>query len=226
MLNIERELVFTAVLKTEIEEEREAVIPLERVENALLKRIFDVLFSLAFLITVFPVIYVVVGIAIRLGSPGPVFFVQEREGKRGRNFRCYKFRSMRANADAKQACPGDPRITRFGKFIRRSNIDELPQFINVFKGDMSVVGPRPHPVWLNDKFSVVINNYGKRHTVKPGITGLAQVSGFRGETKNVEDMEGRVARDIWYMKHWTFWMDVRIVVMTVVNMFRGEKNAY
>ncbi|GHV47635.1 hypothetical protein FACS1894181_01480 [Bacteroidia bacterium] len=226
MLNIERELVFTAVLKTEIEEERKAVIPLERVENALLKRIFDILFSLAFLVTVFPVIYVVVGIVIRLSSPGPVFFVQEREGKRGRSFRCYKFRSMRVNMDTKQACPDDPRITRFGKFIRRTNIDELPQFINVFKGDMSVVGPRPHPVWLNDKFSVVINNYGKRHTVKPGITGLAQVSGFRGETKNVEDMEGRVARDIWYMKHWTFWMDVRIVVMTVVNMFRGEKNAY
>jgi putative colanic acid biosynthesis UDP-glucose lipid carrier transferase len=133
---------------------------------------------------------------------------------------------MRNNAEVKQASPDDPRITRLGRFIRRTNIDELPQFINVLKGDMSVVGPRPHPLWLNEKFSAVICDYGRRHEVKPGITGLAQVNGFRGETRQVEDMEGRVGMDISYIESWTFGLDLRIVLRTIGNMFRGERNAY
>ena len=133
---------------------------------------------------------------------------------------------MCSNAEVKQASPGDPRITRLGRFIRRTNIDELPQFINVLRGDMSVVGPRPHPLWLNEKFSEIICDYGRRHEVKPGITGLAQVNGFRGETRRVEDMEGRVGMDIFYIESWSFVLDLRIVLRTVGNMLIGERNAY
>jgi putative colanic acid biosynthesis UDP-glucose lipid carrier transferase len=193
------------------------------------KRLFDILFSLAFLLTLFPIIYVVLGVIIKLDSRGGILFVQYRVGKRGKPFRCYKFRSMYAEegeGEPLQATADDSRITRVGRFIRRTNLDELPQFVNVLKGDMSVVGPRPHPLWLNDRYVPLIRSYAKRHEVRPGITGWAQVTGFRGETRRVQDMEGRVARDIWYIRHQSFLLDMRVILRTVVMMFRRDRQAY
>ena len=146
----------------------------------------------------------------------------------GKIFKCYKFRSMKVNAlsDSLQATKNDPRKTKFGNFLRKSNLDELPQFINVFKGEMSIVGPRPHMLKHTEEYSQLINKYMMRHLVKPGITGWAQVTGYRGETKELSQMEGRVRRDLWYIENWTFLLDIRIMIKTVTNMFRGEKNAY
>lgn len=202
--------------------------PLELFENRVLKRIFDVTCSSLFLCTIFPFIYLIVGIAIKVSSPGPVFFKQKRSGEDGREFWCYKFRSMRLNAqcDTLQATERDPRKTRVGDFIRKTNIDELPQFINVLKGNMSLVGPRPHMLKHTEEYSHLINKYMVRHFVKPGITGWAQVTGYRGETKELWQMEGRVQRDIWYIEHWTFILDLYIMYKTVYNVIRGDKDAY
>jgi putative colanic acid biosynthesis UDP-glucose lipid carrier transferase len=193
------------------------------------KRLFDIFFSLAFLLAVFPVVYVILGVVIKLDSRGGVLFVQYRVGKGGKQFRCYKFRSMYAEEgeeEIRQATADDRRITRVGRFIRRTNLDELPQFINVLRGDMSVVGPRPHPQWLNDRYVPLIRSYARRHEVRPGITGWAQVTGFRGETRKIQEMEGRVARDIWYIRHQSFLLDMRIIAQTVIMMFRKDKRAY
>lgn len=202
--------------------------PLADVQNRLLKRLFDILFSGLFLCTAFPFIYLIVGTAIKLSSPGPVFFRQKRTGINGREFWCYKFRSMRVNADADrvQATLHDPRKTRVGEFIRKTSIDELPQFINVFLGQMSVVGPRPHMLKHTDEYSHLIEKYMVRHLVKPGITGWAQVNGFRGETSELWQMEGRVKLDIWYLEHWTPALDLFIIYKTVKNAIHGEKEAY
>lgn len=202
--------------------------PLADVQNRLLKRLFDILFSGLFLCTAFPFIYLIVGTAIKLSSPGPVFFRQKRTGINGREFWCYKFRSMRVNADADrvQATLHDPRKTRIGEFIRKTSIDELPQFINVFLGQMSVVGPRPHMLKHTDEYSHLIEKYMVRHLVKPGITGWAQVNGFRGETSELWQMEGRVKLDIWYLEHWTPALDLFIIYKTVKNAIHGEKEAY
>jgi putative colanic acid biosynthesis UDP-glucose lipid carrier transferase len=200
--------------------------PLSKTTTAAAKRFFDLFFSSLFLIVIFPFVYLIVGIVIKLSSPGPVLFVQKRIGRQGKIFSCYKFRSMLVNPDTHQAIANDPRTTRIGRFLRRTNLDELPQFINVFKGDMSVVGPRPHPLWLDDWYAPVIGDYMLRYTIKPGITGWAQINGCRGETKRTEDMERRVARDLWYMKNWTFGMDISIILKTIISMVRGDKNAY
>ena len=196
--------------------------------NRLLKRLFDIAFSLTFLVTLFPIIYAVVAIVTKLTSPGPVFFKQMRTGLQGRDFYCYKFRSMQVNdeADQLQAQKDDPRKTKFGDFLRRSNLDELPQFWNVFKGDMSVVGPRPHMLKHTDLYSSIIDKYMVRHLIKPGITGWAQVNGCRGETRTVEAMERRVERDVWYIENWSFMLDLKIVMVTVFNMFKGDEDAY
>ena len=202
--------------------------PLSKVENRFLKRLFDIMLSGIFLVTVFPVIYLIVGTIIKLTSPGPVFFKQMRTGLNGREFKCYKFRSMRVNdeADKKQATVDDPRKTKFGNFLRRSNIDELPQFINVFRGEMSIVGPRPHMLAHTETYARLIDKYMVRHFIKPGVTGWAQTHGFRGETKELSQMEGRVQSDIWYMEHWTIWLDLYIIYKTIANVIVGEKNAY
>lgn len=202
--------------------------PLELLENRIVKRGFDIVCSLLFLSTLFPIIYIIVGLAIKISSPGPIFFKQKRSGEDGREFWCYKFRSMRVNAqsDTLQATEHDPRKTRVGDFIRKANIDEFPQFINVLKGDMSLVGPRPHMLRHTEEYSHLINKYMVRHFVKPGITGWAQVTGFRGETKELWQMEGRVQRDIWYIEHWTFILDLYIMYKTVYNVIRGDKEAY
>lgn len=192
------------------------------------KRLFDILVSGLFLCTLYPFIYIFVGIAIKLSSKGPVYFKQKRNGLDGKVFECIKFRSMKVNAqsDTLQATKDDPRKTRVGNFLRRTNIDELPQFINVFKGDMSLVGPRPHMLKHNEEYSRLIDRYMVRHFVKPGITGWAQVNGFRGETRELSEMAGRVQADIWYIEHWSFWLDIRIMFKTVANMLHGEEKAY
>jgi lipopolysaccharide/colanic/teichoic acid biosynthesis glycosyltransferase len=170
----------------------------------------------------------VLAVLIKLSSRGPVFFKQTRLGEGNRTFVCYKFRSMRMNveADTKQATKDDPRVTRVGKFLRKSNLDEMPQFFNVLLGQMSVVGPRPHPLRLNDQFRDIIDKYMVRHFVRPGITGWAQVNGFRGETRTPELMERRIELDIWYLENWSFWLDLKIVVKTVTNMFGKDPMAY
>ena len=202
--------------------------PLSWPENRLLKRLFDIIVSLVFLCTLFPIILIVVAIITSLTMPGPLFFRQKRNGLNGKEFYCYKFRSMKVNVDADtvQAKKDDPRKTKWGNIMRKTNIDELPQFINVLLGDMSIVGPRPHMLLHTQEYSKQINKYMVRHFVKPGITGWSQVNGFRGETKELKDMEGRIRGDIWYLEHWSFDLDLYIVYKTIVNIFKGEKNAY
>lgn len=202
--------------------------PLQAFYNRALKRSFDLVFSSVVLCTIFPILYVLIGFLIKRSSPGPIFFKQKRTGLYGHDFKCYKFRTMRVNdqADTMQAVKDDPRKTKIGDFLRRTNLDEFPQFINVFKGDMSVVGPRPHMLKHTEQYSALIDKYMVRHLVKPGVTGWAQVTGYRGETKTLEQMEGRVKRDVWYIENWTFFLDLKIIVVTLVNMFRGDKNAY
>ncbi|WP_321335112.1 undecaprenyl-phosphate glucose phosphotransferase [uncultured Bacteroides sp.] len=202
--------------------------PLSQFENRLLKRLFDVIFSLLVLCTLFPFIFVLVAVITKFTSPGPIFFKQKRSGQNGKEFWCYKFRSMKVNGDSDtlQATKDDPRKTKFGNFLRKSNIDELPQFINVLIGDMSVVGPRPHMLKHTKEYSALIDKFMIRHWVKPGITGWAQVTGFRGETKRLSQMEGRVKQDIWYIENWTFLLDLLIIYKTLRNAVRGEKKAY
>lgn len=202
--------------------------PLSQPGNRFVKRCFDLIFSLLFLIIVFPWIYIIFGTVIKLSSPGPVLFKQRRSGLEGKDFMCYKFRSMRLNADSDkvQASKNDPRKTAIGEFMRKTSIDELPQFINVLKGEMSVVGPRPHMIRHTEKYSEMIDTYMVRHFAKPGITGLAQVSGFRGETKELWQMEGRIQKDIWYIENWSFELDIMIILKTITNAVHGEKNAY
>lgn len=203
--------------------------PLMEMENRFMKRAFDIFCSSLFLFCIFPFIYLFVAVVIKFTSPGPVFFKQKRNGINGKEFYCYKFRSMKVNAqaDTLQATEHDPRKTKFGDFMRKTNIDELPQFINVLKGDMSIVGPRPHMVKHTEEYSALISEYMVRHLIKPGITGWAQVTGCRGETKELHQMEERVKRDIWYVENWSFWLDLRIMYLTVKNMvLRNEKMAY
>lgn len=202
--------------------------PLNELDNRFAKRAFDLLVSGLFLCTVFPFVYLLVGGIIKITSPGPIFFKQKRNGINGKEFWCYKFRSMKVNKDADkvQATKDDPRKTKFGNFMRKTNIDELPQLLNVFLGDMSLVGPRPHMLKHTEEYSKLIDSYMVRHFVKPGITGWAQVTGFRGETKELHQMEGRVRADIWYMEHWSFLLDLFIIYKTFANVVQGEKNAY
>ncbi|MDR3137755.1 MAG: undecaprenyl-phosphate glucose phosphotransferase [Tannerellaceae bacterium] len=201
--------------------------PLQAASNRFLKRTFDILFSFVALLF-YPLIYAVVGILIKLSSPGPIIFGQKRTGIHGAEFYCRKFRTMWVNAEADtlQAYKYDPRKTRIGEFLRHTNLDEYPQFINVFFGEMSVVGPRPHMLKHTEQYSAIIDKYMVRHLVKPGLTGWAQVTGYRGETRTLEQMEGRVKRDVWYIENWSFFLDVKIVFVTILNVFRGEKNAY
>ena len=202
--------------------------PLDRKGNRLLKRSFDLVFSFLVITLIFTWLFPILALMIKISSRGPVFFKQVRLGERKKKFTCYKFRSMRMNneADSKQATRNDPRITKLGAFLRKSNLDELPQFFNVLFGQMSVVGPRPHPLKLNDQFRDIIDKYMVRHFVRPGITGWAQVSGFRGETRTPELMEKRVDLDIWYLENWSFMLDLKIVVKTVTNMFKKDEMAY
>ena len=220
-LNLKRELLDDIEIYTTYE------IPLQNPVNRFVKRVFDIalsLVSLGITALLFPFIYLI----IKLQSPGPIFFKQLRTGLDGKDFNCLKFRSMHVNKDADkvQATKDDPRKYPFGNFMRKTNIDELQQFWNVLKGDMSIVGPRPHMLAHTEMYSQLVDKYMVRHFVKPGVTGWAQVTGYRGETKELWQMEGRVKRDIWYMEHWTIWLDVRIVWLTIKTIFIHDEHAY
>ena len=194
----------------------------------LIKRIFDICFSLVVIALVSVTVLIPIIFAIKLSSRGPVLFKQRRTGYRGREFTCLKFRTMKVNsqADTVQATKDDPRKTRVGDFLRRTSLDELPQFLNVLWGDMSVVGPRPHMVSQTNEYKKLIDKYMVRHIIKPGITGLAQVSGYRGQTEELWQMQKRVEYDVTYIENWSLWLDVKIIIRTIVNAILGEKNAF
>ena len=202
--------------------------PLQEAYNRLLKRIFDIVFSAIVITFLLSWIYPLLALIIKNQSKGPVLFKQLRTGKKNESFWCYKFRSMRLNteSDSLQAQKEDPRITPIGHFMRRTSIDELPQFFNVLLGNMSVVGPRPHMIKQTDDYNELIQNFMVRHFVKPGITGLAQVSGQRGETKTVLDMKRRVKTDIIYLQKWTLIGDIKICILTIFMILKGDKNAF
>ncbi len=208
-------------------------LPLDKTENRVLKRAFDILFSSLFFLLIGIWIFPLIALIVKLTSKGPIFFKQERWGINNKKIICYKFRSMiKESSDIdedgryNQAQKDDPRITFIGRILRKTNMDELPQFWNVLIGNMSVVGPRPHPTQLNLESMETVDNYMLRHKVIPGITGLAQVNGCRGETKTTEDMQRRVNFDLYYIQRWNFWLDLQIIIQTVINIFRGDQNAY
>lgn len=202
--------------------------PLQDMGGQIKKRLFDIVFSLLVILLLLSWLVPVLAILIKIDSKGPVFFIQSRSGKNNRPFRCYKFRSLCVNNDADklQVTQNDPRYTRLGRFLRRTNLDELPQFFNTLAGSMSVVGPRPHMLKHTELYSGLLSEYMVRHFIKPGITGWAQVNGYRGETKTVQHMQKRVEHDIWYMENWSLWLDLKIIILTVFNAIKGEKNAF
>ncbi|GGW57075.1 hypothetical protein GCM10008085_05830 [Winogradskyella epiphytica] len=203
-------------------------IPLEEPVNTFLKRAFDIVFSSLVIIFVLSWLTPLIAILIKLESKGPVFFKQSRNGFNYKEFDCYKFRSMMPNKDAHlyQATRGDQRVTKVGRFIRKTSIDELPQFFNVLFGDMSVVGPRPHMVSHTHMYAKKIDKFMVRHFVKPGITGLAQTSGFRGEVETDKDIIGRVKLDIFYIENWSLLLDLKIILQTFINAVKGDDKAY
>ena len=191
------------------------------------KRIFDVLFSLFVITFLLSWLMPILAILIKLESKGPVFFKQGRPGLDEEEFFCYKFRSMQINQTTeKEASKNDPRVTKIGRFLRKTSLDEMPQFFNVLMGDMSVVGPRPHLWSQNKAYGNKVKKYMVRHYVKPGITGLAQVKGFRGEIETDEDMINRIKFDVFYIENWSFVLDIKIIIQTVLNIFKGEEKAY
>ncbi len=202
-------------------------IPMEDTINAFIKRTFDIVFSILVFVFLLSWLMPLIGLIIYLDSPGPIFFRQSRPGFKEMEFRCYKFRSMRTNnSTEKSAIRNDPRITKFGAFLRRTSLDELPQFINVLLGDMSVVGPRPHLWRQNMEYGEQVKKYMVRHYVKPGITGLAQTKGLRGEIETTEDIVNRIRYDVFYIENWSLILDIRIIIQTVLNIFKGEEKAY
>lgn len=191
------------------------------------KRVFDIGFSLLIVVFILSWLIPIVALIIKIESSGPIFFKQGRPGLNEDEFYCYKFRSMQINNKTEESVTkNDPRVTKFGAFIRKTSIDEMPQFFNVLLGDMSIVGPRPH-LWLhNNEYQTKIKKYNIRLIVKPGITGLAQVKGFRGEIETDTEMENRIKFDIFYIENWSLLLDVKIILMTIINMVRGQEKAY
>jgi len=203
--------------------------PLTELGNKIKKRAFDLVFSLMVIIFLLSWLVPLIALFIRLDSKGPIFFTQNRLGRDKKIIKVFKFRSMKVaekDTEYKQATKDDDRVTKVGRFLRKTSLDELPQFFNVLLGTMSICGPRPHPLKMNDTYRMVINKYMIRHFLKPGITGWAQVNGYRGETKELKDVQGRIEHDIWYMENWNFWLDVKIIFLTVYNIIKGEENAY
>ena len=203
-------------------------LPFEFAENFYIKRIFDVLFSFFVCLFVLSWLWPILFILVKLESKGPLLFKQKREGINGSEFTCYKFRSMIMNKQSEKShvTKNDTRVTKMGAFMRKTSIDELPQFLNVLKGEMSVVGPRPHLESLSREYQRDVKNYLKRHIVKPGITGLAQVSGYRGEIRKKADIKNRIRFDIFYIENWSFFLDIKIIFKTILNVFQGEEKAY
>ncbi|MFL2569364.1 MAG: undecaprenyl-phosphate glucose phosphotransferase [Flavobacteriales bacterium] len=201
--------------------------PLQYELNRIIKRVFDILFSLLVIIFIMTWLVPIIGLFIKRSSKGPIFFKQTRSGLDNKEFTCLKFRSMTLNkmSDLKQATKNDPRTTKIGSFLRRTSLDEMPQFFNVLMGDMSVVGPRPHMLKHTKDYADIIDGYMVRQLVLPGITGSAQVNGFRGETKSIEDMENRVKYDVWYLENWTLLLDIKLIFLTIINLIKGSENA-
>ena len=202
--------------------------PLENLDNRFKKRLVDMIFSSVVIVCLLSWLFPLIALIIKLESRGPIMFKQLRSGRDNAKFFCYKFRSMTVNSDSDslQTSRNDSRVTFFGRFLRKSSMDELPQFFNVLIGNMSVVGPRPHMLKHTEEYRAVIDKYMVRHHLKPGITGWAQINGFRGPTTTKELMEKRVEHDIWYLNNWSIMLDVKIVFLTVINILRGETNAY
>lgn len=207
--------------------------PLEETEWRLLKRLFDMLIAVVLFLGVFSWLWPLIAIAVKLDSRGPVFFKQERWGRKNKKIVCYKFRTMfswsrevDSNGRYQPTGKNDPRVTRVGRLLRRTSLDELPQFWNVLKGNMSLVGPRPHPTPLNVESKTTIRHYALRHLVKPGLTGWAQVNGYRGEAGDPALMQKRIEYDLWYIENWTFWLDIQVIFFTIRQMIRGDRLAY
>ena len=203
-------------------------LPFENSENKLKKRVFDILFSLFILVFVMSWLTPIIWLLIKLDSKGPVFFKQKREGLNSELFVCYKFRSMRINvaSNHNHTVKNDVRVTKLGSFLRKTSLDELPQFFNVLQGNMSVVGPRPHLKSLSIEYQKNVNNYLERHAMKPGITGLAQVRGYRGEIRKKSDIKNRIRLDIFYIENWSILLDIKIILQTIFNVYKGEEKAY
>jgi len=203
-------------------------IPLDDPFSSILKRLFDIVFSLGVIIFILSWLTPLIALVIKVESNGPIFFTQLRNGYNFKSFRCFKFRSMviNPNADLVQVSRDDDRVTMFGQLLRKTSLDEMPQFFNVLLGDMSVVGPRPHMLSHTEMYAKKIDKFMVRHFVKPGITGLAQVSGYRGEVESDEDIIGRVQHDIFYIENWSFFLDLKIIFQTFFNTIRGEEKAY
>jgi len=202
--------------------------PLSRPLEKYAKRLFDIIFSLLVIVFILSWLIPILFILVKIESNGPLFFKQIREGLNSKRFECYKFRSMRRNKleNEIQTSKNDERITKIGKFIRKTSIDELPQFFNVFLGSMSVIGPRPHMISQGNKFKEIIEKYSVRHFVKPGVSGLAQVKGFRGEITKKTDIQNRVILDLFYIENWSLLLDIKIILLTILNVFKGEENAF
>ena len=202
--------------------------PLELWFNYWLKRIFDILFSLLVTVLILSWLIPLVAILIKLDSKGPVFFKQKRHGINNQEFDCYKFRSMRINDEAhtQLASKNDDRITALGKFLRKSSLDEMPQFLNVLLGDMSVVGPRPQMLSVNEDYAQRFDKFMERHYIKPGVTGLAQVNGYRGEIFSDKDVENRLKFDLFYIEKWNLFLDIKIILVTIKNFILGDEKAY
>lgn len=203
-------------------------IPLDDPLSSLLKRLFDIVFSLAVILFILSWLTPLIALVIKVESDGPVFFTQLRNGHNFKPFKCFKFRSMVKNpiADLVQVSRNDSRVTTFGQLLRKTSLDEMPQFFNVLLGEMSVVGPRPHMLSHTDMYAKKIDKFMVRHFVKPGITGLAQVSGYRGEVESDKDIIGRVQHDIFYIENWSFFLDLKIIFQTFFNTIKGEEKAY
>ena len=203
-------------------------LPLDGTLNRMLKRAFDLTFSLVVVVLILSWMYPLFAIIIKLESKGPVFFKQWREGKDGEHFLCWKFRTMilNAEADIQWASKDDPRTTKFGNFLRKTSLDEFPQFLNVLVGQMSVVGPRPHPISLNNQYKEAVQKFAKRHESKPGVTGLAQAMGYRGEITDYHQMSSRVKLDRFYLQNWSFVLDLKIIFLTIFGIAKGQEKAY
>lgn len=201
--------------------------PLDLKFNQLIKNIFDIVFSSLVCVFLLSWLYPIIALLIYLDSKGPILFIQKRNGLNGVEFDCYKFRTMRASKynSIKATERNDPRVTKIGKFLRKTSFDELPQFINVLKGEMSIVGPRPHMISQDQYYRDIINRYSLRHYVKPGITGLSQVKGYRGAIDCNDDMEKRIRTDVYYVRNWSYLLDIQIIYMTVMLVIKGDENA-
>lgn len=230
--NFEKENIFNSKLSIDFYGDNPILVlrkePLEKQTNIILKRVFDLIFSLFVILILYPVIFPVIIIIQKITSKGPVFFIQKRSGQDNKVFNCIKFRTMFIDESNNiiGTIKNDPRITTFGKFLRKSRIDELPQFINVFKGDMSVVGPRPHMLKHTEEYSKIVDEFLVRHFVKPGITGWAQATGYIDESKKLQEMKDKVKKDIWYIENWSFVLDIKIIMLTVFKICSKDKNAY